>query len=303
MTIRLGNSPVSWGIFEFEAIEKKYPYSQVLDEIAATGYSGLELGPWGFLPTEPLVLRSELESRGLQLLSAYVPVKLVDANAHQAGEDTALKVGELLAQLGAKNIVLADENGTVPDLIAQAGRVTSVRLGSAEWDIVAAGVNRIASKVNEELGLRVVFHNHVAGYVETAAEMRELMARTDPETVGICLDTGHWTYAGGNVLECVSEYGERIRYLHLKDCDPAIAQICREQKLDYFEATRAGVFCELGQGMVDFPGLFAEMTRHGYDGWAIVEQDVLVNDPTAPMQSAQRNRAYLERYAVRPAIG
>lgn len=303
MAIRLGNSPVSWGIFEFEAIEKKYPYSQVLDEIAATGYSGLELGPWGFLPTDPVVLRSELESRGLQLLSAYVPVKLVDANAHQAGEETALKVGELLAKLGATSIVLADENGTVPELIAQAGRVTSVQLRADEWDVVAAGVNRIARKINEKLDLKVVFHNHVAGYVETPAEMRELMARTDPAIVGLCLDTGHWTYAGGDVLDCVREYGERIRYLHLKDCDRAIARMCREKKVDYFEATRAGVFCELGQGMVDFPGLFAEMQKFGYDGWAIVEQDVLVDDPTAPMQSAKRNRAYLERYAVAPATG
>jgi inosose dehydratase len=293
--IRLANSPVSWGIFEFETIEKKYHYSHVLDEIAATGYSGLELGTWGYLPTDPDTLRSELQRRGLHLLSAYVPVKLVDAEAHQAGEDTALMVGKLLAKLGAKYIVLADDNGTVPALIAQAGRVTEVRLLPDQWDIFAMGVNRIARAIHEELGLKVVFHHHIAGYVETAEETRELMGRTDTDLVGLCLDTGHWTYAGGDALDCIHEYGERIRYLHLKDCDPAIAQKCREQGLDYFKATEAGIFCELGQGMMDFPGVFAEMERLGYDGWAVVEQDVLIDDLDAPKKSAQRNREYLAK--------
>ncbi len=203
MPIRLGNSPVSWGIFEFEAIEKKYSYQQVLNQIAATGYSGLELGAWGFLPTDPAALRSELERRTLNLLSAYVPVKLVDAGAHEGAERIALMVGQLLAQLGAKAIVLADDNGTVPALIAQAGRVTDVRLSPDQWDVVAMGVNRIARRVHDDLGLKVVFHQHIAGYVETAAETRELMSRTDGDLVGLCLDTGHWTYAGGDALACV----------------------------------------------------------------------------------------------------
>jgi inosose dehydratase len=293
--IRLANSPVSWGIFEFEAIEKKYPYSQVLDEIAATGYNGLELGTYGYLPTDPDRLRSELDRRGLQLLSAYVPVKLVDAQTHEAGEQIALMVGQLLAKLGAKNIVLADDNGTVPALIAQAGRVTKVRLSPDQWDVVARGVNRIARKIHDELGLKVVFHHHIAGYVETADETRELMSRTDGDLVGLCLDTGHWTYAGGDTLACVREYGERIRYLHLKDCDPVIAQKCRDQGLDYFQATKAGIFCELGRGTVDFPGVFAAMEKLGYDGWAVVEQDVLIDDLDAPKQSAQRNREYLAK--------
>ncbi len=293
MPIRLGNSPVSWGIFEFEAIEKKYSYQQVLNQIAATGYSGLELGAWGFLPTDPAALRSELERRTLNLLSAYVPVKLVDAGAHEGAERIALMVGQLLAQLGAKAIVLADDNGTVPALIAQAGRVTDVRLSPDQWDVVAMGVNRIARRVHDDLGLKVVFHQHIAGYVETAAETRELMSRTDDDLVGLCLDTGHWTYAGGDALACVREYGERIRYLHLKDCNPVVAQQCREQALDYFQATAAGIFCELGQGMVDFPGVFAAMEQLGYDGWAVVEQDVMTDDLDAPQQSARRNREYL----------
>ena len=93
MPIKVASAPVSWGIYEFEGIAPKYPYTRVLDEIKDTGYTGIELGPYGYLPTDPEVLRAELDKRGLQLLSAFVPVKLVDPAAHEAGAEAALKVG------------------------------------------------------------------------------------------------------------------------------------------------------------------------------------------------------------------
>src|SRR5258708_30291178 len=122
MTIHVASAPVSWGIFEFEGIAPKFPYAQVLDEIAETGYRGIELGPYGYLPTNPDMLRSELEQRNLQLLSAFVPVKLVDVAAHEAGAQQALMVGRLLVALGATYVVLADATGPVPELVKQAGR-------------------------------------------------------------------------------------------------------------------------------------------------------------------------------------
>lgn len=298
MTIRIANAPVSWGIFEFEGIEPPYPYTQVLDEMVETGYTGLELGPWGYLPTNPKKLRPELESRNLQLLSSYVPVKLVDKNAHQAGADHAVKVGRLLAALGAHDIVLADDNGRVPELIQQAGRVQGSRLSADEWDIFAEGVDLIAKIVHHETGLTVVFHHHVAGYVETPEETRNLMDRTDYDLVGLCLDTGHWHFAGGDTLQAVQEYGERVRYLHLKDCDPKIRQHCIDNELDYFKSTEAGVFCELGKGDVDFPAIIDHVENLGYDGWAIVEQDVLSATPEYPKAAARRNREYLRELSL-----
>lgn len=298
MAIKIGNAPVSWGIYEFEEIEPKYPYERVLDEIVETGYTGLELGPWRYLPTDPDVLRPELDKRGLQLLSSYVPVTLVDANAHEEGEKHALMVGKLLAACGAQVIVLADNNGTVPELIKQAGQRKGSALNNDQWKVFASGVNRIAHKVHDELGLKIVFHHHCSGYVETPEEVRQLMDRTDTELVGLCLDTGHYEYAGGNALQCVKDYGERVRYLHLKDCDPNIRALCLKENVGYFKATEMGVFCELGQGSVDFPGIITEMQNLGYDGWAIVEQDVLTDDLEAPRRSAKRNREYLRKLGL-----
>lgn len=293
MPIHIANAPVSWGIYEFKDIEPKYPYTRVLDEIAATGHTGLELGPWGYLPTDPDVLRPELEKRGLQLLSSYVPVNFADANSIETAEAQALQVGKLLAALGAVCIVLADDNGTVPELTKKAGKRTGSALSDDEWDVYAAGVNRVARKIYDELGLKVTFHHHCAGYVETPDEARKLLEKTDENLVGLCLDTGHWQYAGGDALAAVQEFGERVRYLHLKDCDPAVRQKCIDDDLDYFQATKEGVFCELGKGGVNFPEILKLMESNGYSGWAIVEQDVLVDDLDAPRQSAARNREYL----------
>ena len=293
MTIRIANAPVSWGIYEFEGAAQKFTYQQVLDEIVEAGYTGIELGPWGFLPTDPERLREELGKRNLKLLSSFVPVKLVDRAAHEGGEQHALKVGRLLAALGAPYIVLADDNGGVPELAAQAGRRTGSVLSADQWDVYAEGVNRIARKINDELGLKIVFHHHCAGYVETPEETKQLMDRADYDLVGLCLDTGHWHYGGGDAVQAIRDFGERVRYLHLKDCSREIAERARREKLDYFQATADGVFCELGNGEVDFPTIIAEMEKLGYDGWAIVEQDVLTTDLQAPKRSATHNRQYL----------
>jgi inosose dehydratase len=293
MTIRVASAPVSWGIYEFEGIEPKFPYTRVLDEIAETGYTGIELGPYGYLPTDADVLRGELDKRGLQLLSAFVPVKLVDKSAHEAGVQAALKVGRLLNALGAKYIVLADDNGSVPELVQNAGRRSGSALDSAQWDTFVNGVHKVAQRLHDELGMQVVFHHHGAGYVETPNEVRELLTRTDPALVGLCLDTGHYHYAGGDAVQCIREFGERVRYLHLKDCDPRIAAESRAAGRNYFEAVAAGVFCPLGEGEVDFRGVVDAMNALGYDGWAIVEQDILTDDPDLPKRYSQANRDYL----------
>ncbi len=298
MAIRIANAPVSWAIYEFSQIEQKYTYQRVLDEIADTGYVGTELGPWQFLPTDPDILRPELEKRDLSMVSAYVPVWFLDASAHEAGEQHSLNVGRLLAALGCKVIILADENGKVPELIAQAGQRHGSWLSSEQWDVFASGVNRIARKVYDELGLKVAFHHHCAGHVETPDETRHLLERTDPELVGLCLDTGHWEFGGGDSLEAVKEFGARINHLHFKDCDPNIHQLVKQEKLKYIEAVQAGIFPELGQGSVNFRDVITEVKRLDYDGWGTVEQDVLTDDLDAPRHSARRNREYLRKLGL-----
>ena len=298
-TLHVGNAPCSWGTLEFAETKcEQVGFSRMLDELAETGYTGTELGDWGYMPTDPTALKTELQKRGLVMLGAFVPVALKDASAHEAGIAEALKIARLLAAIGAEPkpyLVLADNNGTVPERTKNAGRIApELGLSATEWETFAAGANKLAHAVKAETGLRTVFHHHCAGYVETPHEIAQFLQLTDPKTIGLVFDTGHYAYGshGGDVIQGLDRFKDRIWYIHLKDCDAAVADRARREQWDYFEALRHGVFCELGRGSVDFPAVLRWLKAVGYAGYALVEQDVLPGMGT-PKESAKRNREYL----------
>jgi inosose dehydratase len=294
MTLRVANAPCSWGVLEFDWAGPAPSFSRVLDEMAAAGYAGTELGDWGFLPTDPVALRDELARRSLTLLGAFVPVCLSVEEDHAAGMEAAVTVARLMASAAdAPFVVLADDTARDPHRARIAGRVRPADgLSPAQWDVVARGADAIARRVRDATGLRTVFHHHCATFVETPWEIDELMTRTDPALVGLCLDTGHAAFGGGDPLAIARRWRDRIRHVHLKDCAPGLKARAAREQWDYPRAVREGIFCELGQGEVDFPAVLAELRDGGYDGWLVVEQDVLPS-LGSPLESARRNRDYL----------
>lgn len=293
--IKVANAPCSWGVLEFDLEGTAAGYAQVLDEISETGYIGTELGDWGFMPTDPKQLREEIHSRGLTLLGAFVPVALKDPQAHASGIEVAVRTARLMAEAEGDTafIVLADDNGKIPMRTQNAGRIQPEHgLNEVEWKIFAEGAEQVAAAVKKESGLRTVFHHHCAGYVERPIEVDVLMKSTDPSLVGLCFDTGHYRFAGGDPISCLRTYKDRIWHVHFKDCQPEIAARSRAEGWDYFTSVRNGIFCELGKGEVDFPQIKAELEKMGYNGWIVVEQDVLPG-MGKPKESAQRNRDYL----------
>lgn len=300
----IGNAPCSWGSLEFEGTAaRQIGYEQMLDELAETGYVGTELGDWAYMPTDPSRLRDELAHRRLTMLGAFVPVAFARSSAHAPGERHALKVARLLAAVADVGdpdhrpfLVLADDNGRDPARTQRAGRVTNdLMLDEADWEVFAAGVERIARRVREETGLRSVFHHHCAGFVETPEEIAELLSRTHPEDVGLVFDTGHYAYGSGGCSDVeggLRRFADRIRYVHFKDCSADVAARARREDWDYFTALQHGIFCELGEGCVDFPAVAENLRAIGYDGWIVVEQDVLPGMGT-PRESAAKNRQYL----------
>jgi len=255
LLMRIANAPCSWGVLEFEETAGQSPaFATVLDEIAATGYIGTELGDWGFMPTEPQALRVELDRRKLAMLGAFVPVKLADPSAHEPGIATAVRTARLLAASGdASNlIVLADDSGTDANRVARAGRITKRdSLSAADWSTFSRGAEAVAKAVRDETGLRTVFHPHCAGFIETPWEIDELMGRTDPSLLGLCYDTGHLSFGGGDPVEILRTYMRRIWHVHFKDFSPAAFARTRAESLDYSGAIRLGIFCELGKGSVN----------------------------------------------------
>ena len=298
--IKLANAPCSWGVLEFDLEGKVAPYGQVLEEMRATGYQGTELGDWGFLPTQPNHLSTNLSKYKLDLLGAFVPVNLKDSNTHLKGLAYALKVAGLMYYAGYENakIVLADDNGEVEARVKNAGNITSAMgLDSNAWEIFTEGANQIAYAVKEAYGLQTVFHHHCAGYVETPDEIHKLLEYTDKQLVGLCLDTGHYSYGGGNPIEALTQYRDRIWHIHLKDFDIKVAKKARLNQWDYFTSVQNGIFCELGKGAVDFNRFIDELKVHDYSGWAVVEQDVLPGMGN-PKQCAQSNREYLKGFGL-----
>lgn len=296
MPIRIATAPVSWGIMEVEGWARQQTYGEVLDEMVRAGYTGTELGPYGFLPTDSEELKRELEKRKMTLLGAFVPLPLGCPERHPEGMRVALETARLLAANGAPYIVLADEMSERRMAIAgSAGPEDGFT--EVQWTGAARLISCIAKEA-AELGVRSVFHHHAGTYIETPGEVAHLLDLTDPRMLGICLDTGHYFYGGGDPVEFARTHAQRIWHLHLKDIRANVLEQVRSEKIAYLEAIRRGVFCELGQGNVDLAGVIRELDKAGFDGWAVFEQDV---DPTVPgtdpLASATRSREYLRRVA------
>lgn len=292
--IPVGNAPCSWGVIEgVEGL--RGGYVQVIDEMHETGYVGTELGDWGFMPTDTEELRAELKARELKLLASWVSVWLHDADRHAESEADAVRTARQLAAVGGPNalIVLGNDPYGDPIRTLHAGRITpEMGMSEAQWATFAEGANRIARAVKRETGLRTVFHHHIGTWVETPEETARFLDLTDPEVMGLCFDTGHCRFGGGDPLTMLNRHADRIWHVHFKDHNPEVAAQSRIHGWGGVESVGHGLFCELGKGDVDFPGVLARLRELNYPGWIVVEQDVLPG-MGSPRESAARNRAYL----------
>ena len=294
--IKVANAPCSWGVIEktFES-ERCGDYRSVLDEIQETGFKGTELGDWGFMPTDPLLLKDALDQRGLSLVGSWVTSVLIDRNGHEDSAQRALQTAGLLSAVSGTKplIILGDNLFAYEPRNRVAGQVTSQdSMTTDQWGVFIDGLHLIARQVKEETGIRTVFHHHCSTWIEAPWEISRLLELTDPELIGLCFDTGHYQFGGGEPVEGLKKHADRIWHVHFKDCDVKIATAARHEKLEYNEAVGKGLFCELGKGGVDFRGFFHELQAIDYNAWVVVEQDVLPN-MGSPKEMAQRNREYL----------
>jgi inosose dehydratase len=264
----------------------------VLDEIASAGYEGTELGPWGYLPGQPDRLGSELDRRGLALASAFHPLDPAGEPATELAR--AAQTTATLAALGCEAIVLACAQ--TPDRARVAGRVQpSDALAGPEWNRYVDLVRR-AADAGAARGLRAYFHHHAATYVETPDETSRLLDAIPSASMGLCLDTGHYAFGGGDPADALARYGDRVGYLHLKDVRGRALVDARAAGLSFMEAVRAGVFCELGRGDVGVESIVRDLAARSFAGWCIVEQDRVVDAQTPaeePFEAARVSRAFM----------
>jgi inosose dehydratase len=267
----------------------------MLDVMVAAGYTGTELGPYGFFPTDATVLKPQLDKRNLKLLGSFVPVVLSDPASAGIAVEHIRKVGDLLSTLKAPFLVLADAQSDARNRIS--GRVPadgSAGLTPDQWKNVAKVVEE-AAKVSSEFGLDLVFHPHVATYVETPEECERFFDVTSHTGVGLCLDTGHCEFGGGDTVTEAAKFASVLRFLHIKDVDNKILAEARREKLNFEQAIEKKTFTIIGNGSIDFPGLFRLLQKNNYSGWMVIEQDVTFGATVIPpAESVAASLRYLK---------
>jgi len=291
---QFASAPDSWGVLDYPGPSWEQSYEKMLDEMVEAGYTGAELGPYGFFPTDAKILQPQLEKRKLKLLASFVPVKMTDPAANTAVMERIRKVGNLLAALKAPFLVMADDQSTERN--AFSGRTYDKgcpTLSAEQWKHVGKIVAD-AEKVANEFGLDLVFHPHVATYVETPEECERFFDATSHTNVGLCLDTGHCVYGHGDSVKEAEKYKSKLRFVHIKDCNVKVLEEARRNKWTFEEAIEHKVFTIIGKGDIDFPAFFRTLVKNNYSGWMVVEQDVKFGaTPIPPAESIAASLKYL----------
>ena len=286
----IGTAPDSWGVW-FPDDPQQTTWERFLDEAATAGYTRIELGPYGFLPTDPHRLRDELAERGLTMTAGTIFEHLHRPDSWDSTYADVSAAASLTAAMGAKHLVVIpsfwrdERTGEVledPDLTAE------------EWPRYAQQMNRLAQAVRDDFGLQIQFHPHADTHVDTHANVERFLAETDPDLVSICLDTGHISYCDGDNLRLIQDYPERIGYVHLKQVDPAIRDKVKAEGIGFGEAVRLGAMTEPPNGVPEMaPVLEALAALDHVELFAIVEQDLYPCAPDVPLPIATRTLDYL----------
>lgn len=292
MSFRIGNAPTSWGV-EQAGAEANPPWQKVLDDMAAAGYAGTELGPLSFMPTDPGHLREELARRNLQLVAGTLMDELHDPQGSERLQGITRRVCSLLQELEAPYLVIIA--GMAEERVRTAGRSRAARrLDEDEWKVLVDNVIACSEIASNDYGITPVVHPHAGTHIEFIDEIERLLAQTAPDLVKLCIDTGHSAYAEIDPLNLYRNFGERTPYLHLKDIDPGVHQKALEAGMSFWEAYSAGIFCSLGSGVTDFQGLRELLQRDGYEGWLTVEQDADPTGDSDPKEDAAGSLEYLQ---------
>ncbi|MGK5023619.1 myo-inosose-2 dehydratase [Janthinobacterium sp. RB2R34] len=286
--VRIGINPISWMNDDLPSLGGETPLETALKEGAEIGYAGFELG--NKFPKESSALRAVLGKYDLACVSGWYSGRL----ASRSAEEEIAAVGphlRLLAESGATVMVY----GEVADAIQGEARPLYKRprfQSQQQWQAYADKLTVFARHLLDH-GVRLAYHHHMGAYVESPADVDQLMALTGDE-VGLLFDTGHITFGGGDALTVLNKHIDRICHVHCKDVRPNVIRLARNGHWSFLQAVINGAFSVPGDGSIDFPGILAALYRHGYEGWLVVEAE---QDPAvAPSyQYAKMGHDYLAK--------
>ncbi|RPK10852.1 sugar phosphate isomerase/epimerase family protein [Priestia endophytica] len=288
MEVKIGTAPDSWGVW-FPENEKQIDWERCMNEMAESGYQGIELGPWGYLPNEYEKLKNELEKRNLELTATTLVGDLMSKEKTREMMDLLDEMAKLQLQFeSAKYVVLIDDCYT--DLFT--GNLVRPRtLNDAEWSNFINNILKIRNYAKIQYGLEVVFHPHAQSHIETEEQIQRLLDDTD---INLCLDTGHHAYADGDPVAFMKKHHKRIPYLHVKSCDLKVREKMQRENWPFAKAVSNDIMCEPELGVVDMKAFVEVLESIDFKGWAIVEQDMYPAPFDKPFPIAKRTREYLK---------
>jgi inosose dehydratase len=265
---RIAGAPISWGVCEVPGWGYQLPADQVLRQMSELGLSATELGPDGFLPSDPAELTATLADHHLTAVGGFTPFVLHRPDVDPMVELERLLPGFVAARAGVM-VVSADSGLT--------GYDSRPELDDEGWSRLLHNLDRVAAGAAEH-GIRAVLHPHVGTMVETGPDVQRVLAGS---AVSLCLDTGHLLIGGTDPAVLAGQAPERIAHTHFKDVDLTFARKVQTGRLTYTEAVREGMYRPLGTGDVDVATIVSHLRRNGYDGWYTLEQDTILTEPPA----------------------
>jgi inosose dehydratase len=263
---RIAGAPISWGVCEVPGWGYQLPADRVLRQMSEIGLSATELGPDGFLPTDPEVLAKTLADHNLHVVGGFTPFVL-----HRSDVDPMIELGRLLPGFKAACagvMVLSADSGLT-------GYDSRPDLDDEGWQRLLRNLDRVAGGAADH-GIRAVLHPHVGTMVETGEDVQRVL---DGSAVSLCLDTGHLLIGGTDPAVLAGQVPDRVAHTHFKDVDLGYARRVREGRLTYTEAVREGMYRPLGTGDVDLAAIVDHLRGNGYDGWYTLEQDTILTEP------------------------
>ncbi|MQG38745.1 MAG: TIM barrel protein [SAR202 cluster bacterium] len=295
MVIKIGTGPDSWGI-SGPNNPSQIDWKQCISEIAQAGYEYTELGPIGYFPTDPILLKEELAKVNLKLSAVTVMAGHLDSIADWKDIHTALlKTGELGAELNALYIVLIDD--FYRDWHTGLNKTEEI-LNDDQWKIFIENSQLFSQKAKEYYNLKTVFHPHAETHIETESHIEKFLECTDPNLISLLLDTGHHAYRGGDPISFFEKYHHRIPYIHLKNVNLKILSEIKDKKSAMIEAVSKKVFCEPYKGTIDISNFSKSVKKHNYNGVITVEQDMYKPDHDVPLKIAMKTRHYLSEIGL-----
>ena len=288
MTVRIGINPLTWTNDDLPELGGETPLDVCLAEARQAGYAGMELGHK--FPRKTAELRPILEKHGLALISGWYSAELLARSA--ADEIRAVQDHfNLLADFGCTAMVFAEVTGCVHGQ-RDVPVVNRPRLRDDQWREFGERMTEVGEHLLTR-GVRIAYHHHMGTVVETEEEIDRLMANTG-EAVGLLVDTGHLTYAGGDPLAVIRRHGKRIVHVHCKDVRPAVLADAKNRNRSFLDAVLDGVFTVPGDGSIDYRAVLRALKEVGYQGWLVVEAE---QDPAVahPLTYATRGYQHLRQ--------